>query len=177
MDKNYKIVNVVGSSTINNINLENYMNILDSKYLQSGNHAIYYKSKKYNTTIVIYRSGKITFRGARGIEEAKESVIELHNKLRNAGIDPPFEFNINITNIVSVYDSKQIFNLEKIMISFKDEDLSYNPETFPGIVYKPKNLKTTALLFSKGKCIITGARSEIDIIRTIEQIHNFISLE
>ena len=40
------------------------------------------------------------------------------------------------------------------------ENTEYEPEQFPGLVYKLPNTRATFLLFSNGKIVCTGTRSE-----------------
>ena len=64
---------------------------------------------------------------------------------------------VKIVNIVVTSDLKSTLNLEKI--STKLAHTEYNPEQFPGLVFKIKEPRSSALLFTSGKIVCTGTRS------------------
>lgn len=64
---------------------------------------------------------------------------------------------IKIQNIVATTDINQLTNLTFLYKNLKGSD--YNPEEFPGLIYKNENLKMTFLIFSSGKIVILGAKS------------------
>ncbi|MCK4491845.1 MAG: TATA-box-binding protein [Candidatus Altiarchaeales archaeon] len=67
-----------------------------------------------------------------------------------------------VENIVSGITLNQKIDLKKFAAVAKG--LEYNPEKFPGVVYRVKKPKLAMLIFSSGKVICTGARSKGDIL-------------
>ena len=72
---------------------------------------------------------------------------------------------IEIVNIVISSDLKKDIPLEKMAATLSNTE--YNPEQFPGLVLRIKEPKTTALVFSSGKIVCTGARNMEDVDRAI----------
>lgn len=70
-------------------------------------------------------------------------------------------FNIKIENIVASASLGVKISLEKIVEHL--EGTEYEPEQFPGLVYRMKNPKVAFLLFSSGKVVCTGVRKIEDI--------------
>src|SRR5256712_13497501 len=65
---------------------------------------------------------------------------------------------INIENVVASATLKQQIDLNAIVRVFPG--VEYRPEQFPGLVYRLKKPKTATLIFSSGKMVCTGAKSE-----------------
>ena len=65
-----------------------------------------------------------------------------------------------IQNIVSTADLKCNLNLKEIAL--QEQNVEYNPKRFSGLIMKIKNPKATALIFSNGKIVCLGAKTEED---------------
>ncbi len=65
---------------------------------------------------------------------------------------------ISIENVVASVTLKQRIDLNAIVRVFPG--VEYRPEQFPGLVYRLKKPKTATLIFSSGKMVCTGAKSE-----------------
>jgi transcription initiation factor TFIID TATA-box-binding protein len=77
---------------------------------------------------------------------------------------------IEIVNVVASATIDQKLDLNKIQKKFPD--VEYNPELFPGAAFRLKSPKTATLLFSTGKMVCTGSKSEemaIKAVRTVVQ--------
>ena len=85
-------------------------------------------------------------------------------KLQKAGLPTIIkEPTITVQNIVAVYDLKSDLNLNAIAITLGLERVEYEPEQFPGLVYRVADPKVVMLLFGSGKVVCTGAKKEEDI--------------
>ena len=122
-----------------------------------------YRIKDPRAAALIFSSGKIVCTGAKSIPMAKEAMRKIVNDIRKTGTSMPKKFNINIENIVAStkIDVKPRLMLEEIAMSL--EEVEYEPEQFPGLVYRMKSPRTAFLLFGSGKIICTGGRSLVDI--------------
>jgi len=76
--------------------------------------------------------------------------------------------NLNVVNIVVMTDLKH--NLQLETIAAKLSNTEYNPEQFPGLVLRIKDPKISALLFTSGKIICTGARNMTVAHEAIQKI-------
>ena len=65
---------------------------------------------------------------------------------------------IKIENVVASTDIKKVISLDKLLTVLEASE--YEPEQFPGLVYKLMDAKATFLLFSNGKVVCTGTKSE-----------------
>ncbi len=75
---------------------------------------------------------------------------------------------ITIVNIVVSSSLEKDIPLEKMAATLPNTE--YNPEQFPGLVLRIKDPKTSALIFSSGKIVCTGARNLADVDRSIQSI-------
>jgi transcription initiation factor TFIID TATA-box-binding protein len=122
-----------------------------------------YRIKDPRAAALIFSSGKIVCTGAKSISMAKEAMKKIVNDIRKTGVSMPRKFKVTIENIVAStkIDVKPKLMLEEIAISL--EEVEYEPEQFPGLVYRMKSPRTAFLLFGSGKIICTGGRNLPDI--------------
>ncbi len=106
---------------------------------------------------LIFGSGKIVCTGAKSIEEAEIAIKRIVEKIREAGIDIKQEPKTIVQNIVATANLGAELNLDAIAIGL--ENTEYEPEQFPGLVYRMKDPKVVLLLFGSGKIVCTGAKS------------------
>jgi len=78
------------------------------------------------------------------------------------------DIKVKVENIVSAITIDQKIDLKGLFERAKG--LEYNPERFPGVVYRIKEPKLAMLIFSSGKIICTGARSREDITIAVEKL-------
>ena len=50
----------------------------------------------------------------------------------------------------------------------------YEPEQFPGLIYRMKDPKVVILLFASGKLVCTGAKKENDVFVAVEMLHGLL---
>ena len=62
-----------------------------------------------------------------------------------------------IENMVASTDVGRELDLTRLAIALKN--VEYEPENFPGLIYRLEDPKITILLFRTGKAVITGAKS------------------
>lgn len=78
------------------------------------------------------------------------------------------DFKVRVENIVASATLNVEIPLEKIVS--KLEGMEYEPEQFPGLVYRMKDPKAAALIFGSGKIVCTGARSVEDVKIAISKV-------
>lgn len=76
--------------------------------------------------------------------------------------------DFRVENIVASADLN--IDLDLYGIARASTDIDYEPEQFPGAICKIKEPKAALLLFKNGKIICTGAKTEAEIRRAIDQI-------
>jgi transcription initiation factor TFIID TATA-box-binding protein len=117
---------------------------------------------------LIFSSGKVVLTGIRDKQALADGLGIITNSLREAGVACYDEPRVAITNIVCSYDIGKYINLNKVVITLNLENIEYEPEQFPGLVYRIKDPKIVALLFSSGKIILTGGKNLEDIKRGLD---------
>ena len=118
----------------------------------------------------VFLSGKLISTGAKSL---RNSVGQLHrtkailvqeNFVKEVVIDP------RVRNIVATFDFKIPIDFRKLVTR---KTVLYEPEQFPALIYK-SSIGPTCLIFSSGKVVIAGSKSEEQIKKTIEDLENFI---
>ena len=124
---------------------------------------VVYRIKDPRAAALIFSSGKIVCTGAKSIAMSKEAMNKIVDDIRKTGTSMPRKFKITIENIVAStkIEVKPKLMLEEVAMSL--EEVEYEPEQFPGLVYRMKNPRTAFLLFGSGKIICTGGRNLPDI--------------
>lgn len=75
---------------------------------------------------------------------------------------------VSIENVVASATVNQTVNLNQITQNFPD--VEYHPDQFPGLVFRLKSPKTATLIFSSGKMVCTGAKSEEQAIKAVKNV-------
>ena len=160
-----KIENVVVFVSLGeDISLSEISDGLESaEYAPESFPGVVYRIKDPRATALIFSSGKIVCTGARSIDLAREAVKKVISDMRKIGVKLPTKFDMNVENIVAStrVDTEEKLNLEDICINL--ENAEYEPEQFPGLVYRIQSPRVAFLLFRTGKIICTGARNVEDI--------------
>ena len=129
-----------------------------------------YKLSNPKTATLLFKSGKANCTGAKNIEDVHTSVNIIAEKLRKLGIDVYKDLEIVVQNVVAVGDLKGEINLNETAMGLGLENTEYEPEQFPGMVYRLKEPKVAMLLFSSGKIVCTGARKISNVSIAAEKL-------
>jgi len=114
-----------------------------------------YRMKPENYFLIFYKSGKFLITGIKSLERINATAQQALKLLENAGIHCSIT-KIAIANITCLGTLQLKTSLEKMVLYLDSGDVSYEPEQFPGLIYK--NWGATFLIFSTGKVIITGVK-------------------
>jgi len=118
-------------------------------------------------TVLVFSSGKVVITGIKSDDDFVRGLDNLILKMKEAGVichDTP---DVAVTNMVCSYDLGKYINLNKVVITLNLENIEYEPEQFPGLVYRMSDPKVVALLFSSGKIILTGGKTMEDVERGV----------
>jgi len=127
-----------------------------------------YRMTDPKAAALIFGSGKIVCTGARSLEDVKEVFRKVVLIVKKSGAKVPKEYKFQVENIVSSAKLESKLNLDDI--AFNLENSEYEPEQFPGLVYRMTEPKVAFLLFGSGKIVITGARSVKDVNIAVEKV-------
>lgn len=118
-------------------------------------------------TITIFTSGSFNIRGASSKKELYRNKSLLENSLSSLGI-PEAISEFQITNIVFTSDLEEEINLNEFAIKLGLENVEYEPEQFPGLVYRLD--QGVILIFSSGKLVLTGFTNVEDTKQSLDKL-------
>jgi transcription initiation factor TFIID TATA-box-binding protein len=165
---NVQIVNIVVSTNLeHDIPLEKMAATLsNTEYNPEQFPGLVIRIKDPKTSALIFSSGKVVCTGAKTIEKVHESIQKIIESLKKIGIKIKVKPVINIQNMVASGSIGMDLNLN--VLAMKLSNTEYEPEQFPGLVYKLMEAKATFLLFSNGKVVCTGTKSEEEVHKALE---------
>ncbi len=128
------------------------------------------KIKDPKVSCLIFYSGKLVITGGKTTDDVTKGVKEISKILKSVGTIITEEPEIVIHNIVASgnFNHKQL-NLELIAL-WLDQSM-YEPEQFPGLIFRLKEPKTVLLLFQSGNLVCTGAKNEKQVFEAVENTY------
>lgn len=124
-----------------------------------------------SSTLLVPTNGVISIVGAKTITQIKQSADAFFNELDKLGIEVDSSpDDILIQNIVLKGDFCIELDLDVLSVGIGLENCEYNPEKFPGIIFRNKR-GATVLVFRTGKYLITGAKSYASAFQVAVDIH------
>ena len=168
-DVDIKIENIVSSASIGkDIVLTEISKALEGvTFNREQFPGLVFKLKDPKTAALIFSSGKLVCTGAKSIDDSKLAIKKTVDKMRTIDTDIPEEFEIKIQNIVASANLQSTLNLEAVALEL--ENTEYEPEQFPGLVYRLTDPKVVLLLFGSGKVVCTGAKTIPDAQLGVEK--------
>ncbi|MDF9745028.1 TATA-box-binding protein [Natrinema salsiterrestre] len=156
------IANVVGSGSLNvELDVEQLGADLDVPYTEydpENYHGLYVRLVEGGPLITVYRSGKYIISGCSTFEELEDTNEKFLEHLIEFGIiDSDLDPGFTVQNVVCTADLGHSVNLNALAIGLGLEAVEYEPEQFPGLVYRPPEFPTVLLLFANGKVVVTGS--------------------
>ena len=158
--RDIEVVNIVVSTSLeHDIPLEKMAATLsNTEYNPEQFPGLVIRIKDPKTSALIFSSGKVVCTGARTIEDVHAAIKKIIKSLEKIGIKIKITPKVTIQNIVASGSVGMDLNLNTL--AMKLENTEYEPEQFPGLVYKLPEAKATFLLFSNGKIVCTGTKSK-----------------
>ncbi|MCH9042363.1 MAG: TATA-box-binding protein [Nitrosopumilus sp.] len=168
------IVNVVASASVDQ---ELDLNDITKKFPDTEYHpeqfpGLVFRLKNPKTATLIFRTGKMVCTGSKSSDLARKAVKIVVQKLRKGGIKIKKDAVVTVQNIVSSINLRGKINLEKAARTLPRS--MYEPEQFPGVIHRMLDPKTVILIFSSGKLVCTGAKTEKDVYRSVNNLHNLL---
>ncbi|CBY22066.1 unnamed protein product [Oikopleura dioica] len=124
--------------------------------------AVIMRIREPRTTALIFSSGKMVCTGAKSEEKSRLAARKYARVIQKLGFPAKFK-DFKIQNMVGSVDVKFAIRLEQLVLNHA-QFTSFEPELFPGLVYRMIKPKLVLLIFVSGKVVLTGAkqRKEID---------------
>lgn len=169
-----KIENMVAAVTLDvKIDLRKFVSKVKAiEYNPENFPGAVYRLHEPKVAMLLFSSGKVICTGARGTQDIKAAVEQLKVKLAEGGIKVKTEPKIEIQNMVASSEVNVKVNLDQLALECFNTE--YEPEQFPGLVYRLDDPKTVMLIFRSGKMIITGAKNTKDIKKAAEKTKEMI---
>ena len=171
------IVNVVVSATLNqDIDLNSVVKAFPSvEYRSEQFPGLVFRLKKPKTSTLIFGSGKMVCTGAKSERQAKRAVRKVVRELKNNGIVILRRPIIKIQNMVASASFGVRIDLEKSV--YRLGRTMYEPEQFPGLIYRMDEPRVVILVFASGKIVCTGAKREEDVYESINKLRDQLEKE
>ena len=168
--RDIKVVNIVVSTSLeHDIPLEKMAATLsNTEYNPEQFPGLVIRIKDPKTSALIFSSGKVVCTGARTMENVHGSLRKIIKSLEKIGIKIKIKPEVKIQNIVASGSVGMDLNLN--ILATKLQNVEYEPEQFPGLVYKLAAAKATFLLFSNGKIVCTGTKSEKEVHAALDML-------
>jgi transcription initiation factor TFIID TATA-box-binding protein len=165
------IENVVASATLNQkIDLNSVVKAFASvEYRPEQFPGLVFRLKKPKTATLIFNSGKMVCTGAKSESQARQAVNKVIQELKANGIVIMGKPIIQIQNIVASANLNGKVDLEKS--NYTLERTMYEPEQFPGLIYRMDEPKVVVLLFASGKLVCTGAKREEQVHEAVDKLN------
>lgn len=129
------------------------------------------KTKRPKISSLVFSSGKLVITGAKSEEMVNEGVYQMIEILRSVGTTIVETPEIIVQNIVASGNfNNRTINLE--LAAMWLEQSMYEPEQFPGLIYRLKKPKTVLLLFQSGNLVCTGAKTEDQVHQAVRQTYD-----
>jgi len=165
-----EIVNIVVSTSLeHDIPLEKMAATLsNTEYNPEQFPGLVIRIKEPKTSALIFSSGKVVCTGARSMEKVHESIKKIIKSLKKINVDIKIEPEVKIQNMVASGSVGMDLNLNTLAMKLPNTE--YEPEQFPGLVYKLNEAKATFLLFSNGKVVCTGTKSVDAVHKALDML-------
>ena len=128
-----------------------------------------FRLKRPRTTALIFGSGKMVCTGAGSEKDASKALRKVVRTLKRAGVIIIGKLEVKVVNIVAsaslggTVDLLRLYESERGMRG----RIIYEPDQFPGLIYRMNNPRAVFLIFSSGKLVCTGARKEEDVHQAV----------
>ena len=142
-------------------------------------NALIMRSVKPKAVALIFDSGKIIVTGATTEEDSRAAARKIIKILRNCGFKVGYK-SFEIINIVSSCDVNFPIRLRQLnydlryKYNIKGNKVYYEPEVFPGLIYRMEKPKVTVLMFASGKINFVGAKKQEDIFEAYKKIYPIV---
>jgi transcription initiation factor TFIID TATA-box-binding protein len=164
------IENVVATGTLHqNIDLASIVRVFSGvEYRPEQFPGLVYRLKNPKATTLIFSSGKMVCTGTTSELQAHKAIMKVADELNRNGIVILRKPEIQVQNIVASVGLGGHIDLEKVTYSLKRT--MYEPEQFPGLIYRMEDPKVVILIFTSGKLVCTGAKKTADVHRAVAKL-------
>ena len=165
------IQNVVAAATLNqkvdlNAVVKSFPGV---EYRPEQFPGLVFRLRRPKTATLIFNSGKMVCTGAKSENESRRAVMTVVKELKKSGIVIIRKPDLKVVNIVASASLGGNVDLEKAVITLGKT--MYEPEQFPGLIYRMDEPKVVILIFASGNLVCTGAKKEQDVYDAVHKLH------
>ena len=166
-----KIQNIVASVSLNQkIDLQKIVEKFpQTEYNPSVFPGLVFRLKKPKTATLIFGTGKMVCTGAKSEKESRRAVMTVVKELKKGGIIIISKPDLKVVNMVASASLGGRVDLE-LAVSKLGKTM-YEPEQFPGLIYRMDEPKVVILIFASGNLVCTGAKKEQDVYDAVHKLH------
>jgi len=156
------------------------LNAVESRYDPDHYHGIVARFSPDGPTVLIYRSGSFSISGAESLTELSETRSKLESEFTRLFDQYQYETPFRVHNLVHrakvpVDEFGGSANLNTLAIGFGLKHVEYEPEQFPGMIYRPPEDNAVYLIFASGALVATGHTCSEHARRGIDSVIGGIS--
>jgi transcription initiation factor TFIID TATA-box-binding protein len=168
------IQNVVASATLNQkVDLNAVVNSYpEAEYRPDRFPGLVFRLKRPKTATLIFSSGKMICTGAKSGKESRRAIMKVVKELKKDGIIIISKPDLKVVNIVASASLGGKVDLEKTVSTLRKT--IYEPEQFPGLIYRMDEPKVVMLIFASGSLVCTGAKKEQDVYDAVHKLHEIL---
>ncbi len=128
--------------------------------------------EKPKSAVLVFSSGNLVCTGTKSVAQVKQVIKAVIRQIGKIGIKITQKPKITVQNIVA--SGSIDLNLNLNVLALQLENTEYEPEQFPGLVYKLVEPTATFLLFSNGKLVCTGTKNKQQLEDAMKQLNKNI---
>ena len=174
-----RVENIVASVNLfTPLNLDKVMTALQNPNLEGFLTALRFNPAEFpgiichfsepRVAILLFRTGKSVVTGAKSFDDIQAAVSKLVGVLSKIGVKFRRAPEIVLQNMVFSGDLGREFNVDTVALVLPN--CEYEPEIFPGIIYRVREPKAVILLFSSGRIVCSGVKSEHDAWEAVRKL-------
>jgi transcription initiation factor TFIID TATA-box-binding protein len=132
-----------------------------------GGRCGYIKDERMQGRVSVFLSGKMISTGAKAVSFSIKQLQHALELLVSNKLAEWVDLECKVQNIVATLDLQRTLDVKKVTSSLAN--YIYEPDNFPGIIYK-HNGKISCLIFASGKVVIAGVKSEDQLENIVNEI-------
>jgi len=132
--------------------------------------AVIMRLREPRATALVFASGKLVITGTKSCHNSSLATKKIAYILERVGFQPSSHINFKVQNMVGTVDVGFPIRLEGVAFSHPTFS-SYEPELFPGLIYRLVQPRVVLLIFVSGKVVITGAKTEDQLVEGLKKVY------
>jgi len=171
MSHPYTVVNMVATAKLGEFfDLIDISDDLDIYYAPEQFPGMSIKITNPKVCVNLFRSGQAVATGAKTFDDVNSAFEQVRSMLEKGGYEPFSEITPSLSNVVITHNMGQELNLANLTIALPMARTEWEPEQFPGLIFRLEDLPSVCLIFSSGKCVITGSNSLEEAEQAVEAL-------